>query len=65
MAKMTSYLASKHVPEGKLAGNNPPVSQSSSQIQVKLPKINLPILMRVGTGVFREPGMPIFNCRES
>ena len=42
MAKMTSYLASKHVPEVKLAGSNPPVSQSPSQVQVKLPKINLP-----------------------
>jgi hypothetical protein len=42
MAKMTSYLASKHVPEVKLLGSNPPVSQSSSQVQVKLPKINLP-----------------------
>ena len=26
----------------KLAGSNSPVSQSSSQVQVKLPKINLP-----------------------
>ena len=42
MAKMTNYLASKHVPEAKLAGSNPPVSQSPSQVQVKLPKINLP-----------------------
>ena len=42
MAKMTSYLASKHVPELKLAGSNPPVSHSPSQVQVKLPKINLP-----------------------
>ena len=42
MAKMTSYLASKHVPKVKLAGSNPPVSQSPSQVQVKLPKINLP-----------------------
>ncbi|XP_078363870.1 uncharacterized protein LOC144648110 [Oculina patagonica] len=42
MAKMTSYLASKHVPEVQLLGSNPPASQSSSQVQVKLPKINLP-----------------------
>ena len=42
MAKMTSYLSSKHLPEVKLAGSNPHVSQSSSQVQVKLPKINLP-----------------------
>ena len=42
MAKMTSYLASKHVPKVKLAGSNPPVSQSSSQVQVKPPKVNLP-----------------------
>ena len=42
MAKMTNYLASKHVPEAKLAGSNPSVSQSPSQLQVKLPKINLP-----------------------
>ena len=42
MAKMTSYLASKHVPEVQLLGSNPLVSHSSSQVQVKLPKINLP-----------------------
>ncbi|PFX13477.1 hypothetical protein AWC38_SpisGene22432 [Stylophora pistillata] len=42
MAKMTSYFASKHVSEVKLAGNSPPASQSSSQVQVQLPKINLP-----------------------
>ena len=42
MAKMTSYLSSKHVPKVKLAGSNPPVSQSSSQGQVKPPKVNLP-----------------------
>ncbi|KAL9956139.1 hypothetical protein ACROYT_G037574 [Oculina patagonica] len=42
MAKMTSFLASKHVPEVQLLGSNPPASQLSSQVQVKLPKINLP-----------------------
>ena len=46
MAKMTSYLASEHVPEVKLQGSNPPVSQSPSQVQVKLPKINLPTFDR-------------------
>ena len=30
MTKMTGYLASKHVSGVKLAGSNPPVSQSSS-----------------------------------
>ena len=46
MAKMTSYLTSRHVPEVKLAGSKPPISQSSSQVQVKLPKINLPTFDR-------------------
>ena len=35
-------MASKYVPLVKLAGTNPPVSQSSSQVQVNPPKINLP-----------------------
>ena len=34
MARMTSYLASKHVPEGKLGGNNPPVSRIATVLSV-------------------------------
>ncbi|PFX12586.1 hypothetical protein AWC38_SpisGene23429 [Stylophora pistillata] len=46
MAKMRCYLASKHVSEVSLAGSSPPASQSSFQVQVKLPKINLPTFGR-------------------